>query len=124
MKKKGILKRLCTLSLMAVLVLCLLPMGASAADTNVASLTNGETVTYYATADKAFEAAAAAGSGTVTILANAEVNTESVFSTEPDIHLVVNSGATLTLNARLMLVCTGQVMFPAPEPLPEHKMDI
>lgn len=72
----------------------------------VASLTSGDTTTYYKTVDEAFAAAQAAGSGTVTVLANAEYTREK--PTVPiiypkNISLVVNPNVTLTTEAFLRL---------------------
>lgn len=71
----------------------------------VASLTSGDTTTYYNTVDEAFAAAQAAGSGTVTVLANAEYTREksgAILYSE-NISLVVNPNVTLTTKAFLRL---------------------
>lgn len=69
----------------------------------VASLTSGDTTTYYKTVDEAFAAAQAAGSGTVTVLANAAYAREGNIIYSDNISLVVNSNVTLTLNKSLYM---------------------
>ena len=69
----------------------------------VASLTSGDTTTYYKTVDEAFAAAQAAGSGTVTVLAHAEYTTADDIIYSENISLVVNPNVTLTTEAFLRL---------------------
>ena len=64
----------------------------------VASLTAGETVTYYTTADGVFAAAKnSTGSATITILADARTTDYVILHDREDLALVVEEGAVLTL---------------------------
>ena len=72
--------------------------GMCQADLAVASLTAGETVTYYTTADGVFAAAKnITGSATITILADARTTDYVILHDRKDLALVVEEGAVLTL---------------------------